>query len=184
MIKSYIAVRVFVMLDIVGITLYTIALINGWPIIHTLTYPSAIVWCALSLPLAGLFVWSVYHRLRLVQNKHTHEQYILQQRDLMQLEQERQNLLSPYPNMTIAEENNVNVPILSKQSTASGTYSGHVQTSRGVQPGQDKKVDSDNVIVARALIDFPGISIRKLHQKTGIPISSIGATQAWQNRNR
>ncbi len=184
MIRRYIAVRIFVMLDIVGLSLYTVALINGWPIIRTLTYPSAIVWSALSLPLAGLFVWSVYHRLSLVQAKHKHEQYITQQRDLLQLEQERRGLL-PYPDMTIAEENTADVKHPFQQSISGGTAKRNVSMFHGVSGGTADKTpvgDNCNVAVAYYLADHPGASIRAVAKGTGYPIATINRTLAWKNR--
>jgi hypothetical protein len=99
MLKNYFAIRIFVMLDIAGITLYAIALVNGWPLLHVLVLPSAIIWGALSVPLAGLFVFSVYHRLMLLQRKHTHVQYMYEQQQEILLQQQRQGLLSPSPKM-------------------------------------------------------------------------------------
>ena len=51
-------------------------------------------------------LWSVFHRLNLVHHKHSHEQYVVQQRDLMQLELERHNLALPH-STTIHQQNNI-----------------------------------------------------------------------------
>jgi hypothetical protein len=169
------------MLDIVGLTLYFAGFINGgWPFMHAHPEVSAFLFGGLSVPLAVLFVISVGQRLFLLHRKHVHDQWMYEQQQEMLLEQQRSLPLSSLTPV----ENDGDVLRLSNQSTSSRTQPGHVQTSKGVPPGQDKKVDSDNVIVARMLVDNPGISIRDLAKRTGIPRSSIGATPAWQNRNR
>ena len=169
------------MLDIVGLTLYFAGFINGgWPFMHTHPEVSAFLFGGLSIPLAVLFVISVGQRLFLLHRKHVHDQWMYKQQQEMLLEQQRSLPLSGLSPV----ENDDAMLRLSSQSQSGWTQPGHVQTSKGVPPGQDKKVDSDNVIVQRMLSDYPGISIRDLSKRSGIPRSSIGATPAWQNRNR
>ena len=169
------------MLDIVGLTLYFAGFINGgWPFMHSHPEISTFLFGGLSVPLAVLFVISVGQRLFLLHRKHVHDQYMYEQQQEWELKQRRS---LPLSSLTPVENDDVLLR-LSNQSTSDRTHSGHVQTSKGVPSGQDKKVDSDNVIVARMLVDNPGISIRDLAKRTGIPRSSIGATPAWQNRNR
>jgi len=106
MIKSYIATSVFVMVDIAMGVLFLIGLLIGFHVLLAYAAAVTIVWCTIVIPLAWLGVWSVFHRLNLVHHKHSHEQYVVQQRDLMQLEVERHNLALPH-STTIHQQNNI-----------------------------------------------------------------------------
>jgi|GEM_PF-6796238 len=184
MLKNYFAIRIFVMLDIAGITLYAIALVNGWPLLHVLVLPSAIIWGALSVPLAGLFVFSVYHRLMLLQRKHTHVQYMYEQQQEILLQQQRQGLLSPSPQNAAPPQIMLEEDDLSQQSQSGVPMLSGVPLSQSVPRGTAATPDDFNVTVAMYLSQYPHASIREVERATGIPKSTIGRTLAWQNRVR
>lgn len=107
------------MLDIVGLTLYFLSLINGgWPFMHTHAEIAAFLFGALSLPLAVLFVISVGQRLFLIHRKHVHDQWMYEQQQEIKLEQLRSLPLSSLTPV----ENDDDVLRLSNQSTSSGHY--------------------------------------------------------------
>lgn len=107
------------MLDIVGLTLYFLSLINGgWPFMHTQAEIAAFLFGALSLPLAVLFVISVGQRLFLIHRKHVHDQWMYEQQQEIKLEQLRSLPLSSLTPV----ENDDDVLRLSNQSTSSGHY--------------------------------------------------------------
>jgi hypothetical protein len=66
-IKNYINVRVFVILDITLLATWIMLSIGGWSVIKEYPKIDAIVWGTISIPLALIGVVMIYHRARLVQ---------------------------------------------------------------------------------------------------------------------
>ena len=183
MIKSYIATRVFVMVDVVMGVLFLVGLIIGFHVLLAYAAAVTIIWCTIVIPLAWLGVWSVGHRLNLVHRKHSHEQYIMQQRDLMQLEVERHNVALPYPNMVVSVEKGIIAGQVSQPSTSGVPLPSDVPLSQSV-PQKTGTPNGCNVTVAYYLSHYPHASIREVERATGIPKSNIGRTPAWKNRPR
>lgn len=187
MIKNYINVRVFVMLDIILLTTWVVLLINGWPVIAAYPMFDAIVLAAFSIPLVGIATFSIYQRSQLVQRKHTHIQYIHEQEEEYRVTYLQQQQLPPYPDNSIAIAESEEDEQLSQQAGSGGTLLSAIPESQSIPHGivaQDEILRNCNVAVARQLSANPGMSMNQMIKATGYSRGTIGRTNAWKDRSR
>lgn len=175
MIRSYIATRVFIMVDVVMGILFLVGLIIGFHVLLAYAAAVTIIWCTIVIPLAWLGVWSVYHRLNLVHKKHSHEQYIIQQRDLMQLEIERQNVALPHPNMVIQQNNLLSAQQLNPLMDSHGQLAdGRTRTSgQVVDEATDREADKRKVLLY--VQQYPRAGYREIGKAVGFGRTKVGA---------
>lgn len=168
------ATRVFVMVDVVMGVLFLVGLIIGFHVLLAYAAIVTLIWCTIVIPLAWLGVWSVYHRLNLVHHKHSHEQYIIQQRDLIQSEIERQNVALPHPNMVIQQNNLVSANVADPLADSRG----HIADKRTRTVGQVIDEDSDRVADKRKVLlyvqQYPRAGYREIGKAVGFGRTKVG----------
>jgi len=187
MIKDYINVRVFVLLDLGLAATWILLSIGGWSVIKQYPQVDAIIWGIISIPLALIGVAMIYQRANLVHRKHVNIQHIYEQEQEIRLIhlRQQQSLPSPKQNYYIEENEDVK-QVYHGQGTSETPYR-NVPLFQGVSDETEEKVsakDNCNVATAYFLADNPGASIRDVAKEIGYPIATINRTNAWKNRSR
>jgi hypothetical protein len=167
MIKSYIATRVFVMVDIVMGVLFLVGLIIGFHVLLAYAAVVTIIWCTIVIPLAWLGVWSVGHRLQLVHRKHTFDQYLYEQH----AQKDLANYNPPPPLATIHQQNNIlsNQPVALNGQPADGRTlaSGHV-----IDEETDRETDKRKVLFY--VQQYPKSGYREIGRAVGFGRTKVG----------
>jgi hypothetical protein len=169
MIKSYIATRVFVMVDIVMGVLFLVGLIIGFHVLLAYAAAVTLIWCTIVIPLAWLGVWSVGHRLNLVHRKHTFEQYLYEQRAGKELD----SYHPTPPSTTIHQQNNIlsNKPVARLGQVRTEDMDTNV-LSNVLSDGEE-----DDVIVAPQMIREELVLYRNERQQPGQKLTDLQLCQ-------